>query len=118
MQCSAWIVMPVKVRRHAGSGGDYGAPITGAHDRHIGDAVTRVIGARSGADSSRRVPIEDVYGGHIPNLNPLKQSYRCQTCGQPRPPYQFYCDKHVEVGEKSDKPLLVDRLMRKILGRS
>ena len=52
------------------------------------------------------------------NPNPSKQAYRCQTCGEPRPPYQFYCDKHLEVGEKTDKPLLIDRLMRKLLGRS
>ena len=62
--------------------------------------------------------METVFGGHMGNPNPLKQSYRCYTCGEPRPPYQFYCDKHLEDGEKTDKPLLIDRLMRKILGRS
>lgn len=52
------------------------------------------------------------------NPNPAKQSYRCYTCGVPRPPYQFYCDRHLEAGEKSDKPLLIDRVMRKLFGRS
>ncbi len=52
------------------------------------------------------------------NPNPLKQSYTCQTCGAPRPPYQFYCDKHLDIGEEYDKPLLIDRVMRRILGRS
>lgn len=52
------------------------------------------------------------------NPNPLKQSYKCYTCGEPRPPYQFYCDRHLEDGEKTDRPLLIDRLMRKLLGRS
>ena len=51
------------------------------------------------------------------NANPLKQQYRCQTCGAPRPPYQFYCDRHLEDGEKGDKPLLIDRLMKRLLGR-
>jgi hypothetical protein len=59
-----------------------------------------------------------MFGGHMGNPNPLKQSYTCNTCGKPRPPFQFYCDKHLEVGEQSDRPLLIDRLMRKLLGRS
>jgi hypothetical protein len=59
-----------------------------------------------------------MFGGPMGNPNPLKQSYRCSTCGVPRPPYQFYCDQHLDAGEKNDKPLLVDRIMRKILGRS
>jgi len=52
------------------------------------------------------------------NPNPLKQAYTCQTCGRPRPPYQFYCEQHVEDGEKNDKPLLIDRLMKRLFGRS
>jgi hypothetical protein len=52
------------------------------------------------------------------NPNPVKQAYTCQTCGEPRPPYQFYCDRHLEDGEKNDKPLLIDRLMKHVLGRS
>ncbi len=51
------------------------------------------------------------------NPNPLKQAYTCYTCGKPRPPYQFYCDRHLDDGEKNDKPLLIDRLMRRMLGR-
>lgn len=58
-----------------------------------------------------------VGGGYMGNPNPGKQSYRCYTCGAPRPPYQFYCDRHLEDGEKKDKPLLIDRLMRKLFGR-
>jgi hypothetical protein len=50
--------------------------------------------------------------------NPLTQAFTCQKCGEPRPSYQFYCDKHVDVGEKSDRPLLIDRLMRRLFGRS
>ena len=52
------------------------------------------------------------------NPNPQKQSYLCQTCGEPRPPYQFYCDKHMRDGERYDKPLLIDRFMNRLLGRS
>jgi hypothetical protein len=52
------------------------------------------------------------------NPNPLKQAYTCQRCGQPRPSSQFYCDEHVADGEKSDRPLLIDGLMRKLFGRS
>lgn len=59
-----------------------------------------------------------MFGGSMGNPNPLKQGYRCQTCGEPRPPYQFYCDRHVKDGEKKDKPLLIDRLMRRMFGRS
>ena len=62
--------------------------------------------------------ISSMFGGHMGNPNPLKQAYRCYTCGEPRPPYQFYCERHLEDGEKTDKPLLIDRLMRKILGRT
>ena len=51
------------------------------------------------------------------NPNPLKQAYKCATCGAPRPPYQFYGDRHLEDGEKNDKPLLIDRIMRRMLGR-
>ena len=50
--------------------------------------------------------------------SPLRQAYRCCTCGEPRPPYQFSCERHLDDGEKTDKPLLIDRLMRKILGRT
>ncbi len=52
------------------------------------------------------------------NPNPWKQSYRCYTCGAPRPLYQFYCDRHQEVGELYDKPLLIDRIMNRLLGRT
>ena len=56
------------------------------------------------------------------NPNPQKQAYNCYTCGEPRPPYQFYCERHLDAGEKFDKrsgePTFIDRLMRKILGRS
>ena len=57
------------------------------------------------------------------NPNPQKQAYRCEICGADRPPYQFYCDRHLEEGErreesKGERPPLVDRLMRRILGRS
>ncbi len=80
--------------------------------------MTRVIGGAFWGRLEASGTVEVVLGGHMGNPNPLKQAYTCQTCGRPRPPYQFYCDKHLEVGEKSDKPLLIDRLMRKILGRS
>jgi hypothetical protein len=59
-----------------------------------------------------------MFGGHMGNPNPVKQSYTCGVCGEPRPPYQFYCDQHLEDGEKRDEPLLVDRLMRRLFGRS
>jgi hypothetical protein len=59
-----------------------------------------------------------VPGGHMGNPNPLRQAYLCQTCGEPRPPYQFYCDKHLKDGERYDRPLLIDRFMRRLLGRS
>jgi len=58
-----------------------------------------------------------MFGGSMGNPNPLKQAYTCHTCGKLRPPYQFYCDRHLEDGEKNDKPLLIDRLMRRMLGR-
>jgi len=58
-----------------------------------------------------------MFGGFMGNPNPLKQAYKCATCGAPRPPYQFYCDRHLEDGEKNDKPLLIDRIMRRMLGR-
>jgi len=58
-----------------------------------------------------------MFGGSMGNPNPLKQAYTCYTCGKPRPPYQFYCDRHLADGEKNDKPLLIDRLMRRMLGR-
>jgi hypothetical protein len=51
-------------------------------------------------------------------MTPRSTTEPVGTCGEPRPPYHFYCDKHLAVGEKADKPLLIDRLMRKILGRS
>lgn len=57
-------------------------------------------------------------GGHMGNANPQKQAYLCQTCGEPRPPYQFYCDRHLKDGERYDRPLLIDRFMRRLLGRS
>ena len=57
-------------------------------------------------------------GGYMGNPNAQRQAYRCQTCGEPRPPYQFYCDKHLKDGERYDKPLLIDRFMRRLLGRS
>lgn len=62
--------------------------------------------------------VEFMFGGHMGNPNPRVQTYTCQTCGEPRPPYQFYCEQHVGDGEQRDKPLLIDRLMRKLLGRS
>ena len=49
------------------------------------------------------------------NPNPLRQQYRCHTCGEPRPPYQFYCERHL-ANAKDDKPTLLDRLMRRLLG--
>ena len=56
-------------------------------------------------------------GGHMGNPNPLKQPYKCYTCGEPRPPYQFYCDRHLDAGEKAEKVPFLDRLMRRIVGR-
>ena len=58
------------------------------------------------------------FGGYMGNPNPQKQAYVCQICGAPRPPYQFYCDKHLKDGERNDKPLLIDRFMNRQLGRS
>ena len=58
------------------------------------------------------------FGGYMGNPNPQKQAYVCQICGAPRPPYQFYCDKHLTDGERYDKPLLIDRFMNRQLGRS
>jgi DNA-directed RNA polymerase subunit N (RpoN/RPB10) len=58
------------------------------------------------------------FGGHMGNPNPLRQPYRCQTCGEPIPPYEFYCERHREVGEQDDKPLLIDRIMDRLLGRA
>jgi len=52
------------------------------------------------------------------NPNPLSQPYRCQTCGEPIPPYEFYCEQHRDVGQQNDKPLLIDRIMDRLLGRS
>jgi hypothetical protein len=57
-------------------------------------------------------------GGYMGNPNPQKQAYLCQTCGASRPPYQFYCDKHLNDGERYDKPLLIDRFMNRLLGRT
>lgn len=59
-----------------------------------------------------------MFGGNMGNPNPAKQAYTCQTCGEPRPPYQFYCDRHLKDGEKNDKPLLIDRFMKRLFGRS
>lgn len=50
--------------------------------------------------------------------NPLPQKYVCQTCGAPRPPYQFYCDRHQKDHAQYDKPTLIDRLMNWMLGHS
>ena len=55
-------------------------------------------------------------GGYQGNPNPAKQEYRCGTCGEPRPPYQFYCDRHQRDGAKRDRPLLLDRFMNWLLG--
>ena len=67
---------------------------------------------------ARRASVATMFGGSMGNPNPLRQRYRCQTCGERRPPYQFYCDRHLDDGEKRDKPLLIDRLMRRMFGRS
>ncbi len=81
--------------------------------------TTASCGARQRRDSSPATTNyhASMFGGHMGNPNPAKQSYRCSTCGEPRPPYQFYCDRHLDAGNKSDKPLLIDRFMRKLLGR-
>jgi len=65
------------------------------------------------------------FGGYGGNPNPVKQEYRCLICGEPRPPYQFYCDKHLAEGIAEERraeerggeriPLL-DRLMHRLLG--
>lgn len=57
------------------------------------------------------------FGGHMGNPNPQKQSYRCEICGAPRPPYQFYCDDHLEEGLARERRVpLLDRVMHRILG--
>lgn len=77
-------------------------------------------GHASGTSSQRtgkRATVKPMGGGHMGNPNPLKQPYTCYTCGEPRPPYQFYCDRHLDAGEKAEKVPLLDRLMRRIVGR-
>ncbi len=71
-----------------------------------------------GGEPDERSNFGIMIGGNMGNPNPMKQAYTCQTCGEPRPPYQFYCDRHLKDGEKNDKPLLVDRIMKRIFGRS
>jgi len=52
------------------------------------------------------------------NPNPGKQVYTCQTCGTHPPPDRSYCDQHLEAGEAKDKPLLIDRWMKRFFGCS
>ncbi|MEM8618720.1 MAG: hypothetical protein AAGF73_03270 [Actinomycetota bacterium] len=56
-----------------------------------------------------------MFSGHMGNPNPVRQEYRCETCGAPRPPYQFYCDDHMAEAHREKQPLL-DRVMAKLLG--
>jgi len=49
-----------------------------------------------------------------------RQQYRCLTCGTQIPPYQSYCDRHLDDAERREqreRPLLLDRFMRRLLGR-
>jgi hypothetical protein len=61
------------------------------------------------------------FGGYMGNPNPTKQEYRCEICGEPRPPYQFYCDKHLAEGlaeerRHGERVPLLDRFMNRLLG--
>ena len=48
--------------------------------------------------------------------NPQRFEYKCPTCGVKIAPYETYCEQHREVGETYEKPLLIDRIMHRILG--
>lgn len=48
--------------------------------------------------------------------NPRRFEYKCPTCGIQIAPYESFCERHRDVGELYEKPLLIDRIMHRLLG--